>query len=140
MRTDGIKGFRYLMAAATAALLAGCGQAGTAASGEIEIEGDRSEVALGESVMLRWSAEDAPRVYVRLMIDGEEGLLLNPAGYEPVGSILYTIDPQAVTFGEDDDVDVKFALLVADDDRPGEYRTLDETRALEVDRPASAVQ
>lgn len=103
-------------------------------AGEIEYSGELAGLGVGEAVNLRWSAVRADRVYVRPVIDGEEGALLDAGGFDPVGSTSFTIDPNAVKFATDDDTaSVKFQLLVRETGGDADdFEVLDETLAVEI--------
>lgn len=131
----------WIIASSSAVLAAACakGVDGVAdPSGDIEISGDAAEVAVGEVINLTWEAKDAAKVWVRLLVDGEESAMLSEAGYGSTGSTEFVVDQTAFSFETDDDVDLKFQLL-ARDENEAEYEVLDETRVIEVAKPGEIV-
>jgi hypothetical protein len=117
-------------AAAVAAGLSGCADADKP-SGEIEIVGNTEDLQVGQTVNLNWSSKEAVRVWIRAVVDGKEGPMLDAAGFGPSGSTSFVIGPDAVTLAEDDDADIKFQLLARESD-DAEFATLDETDQVEV--------
>lgn len=125
------------LAAISTLALAACGGAPDP-SGDLEIVEDVSEIRVGDVINLKWNAENTDRVYIGLSADGAEDIMLSQNGFAATGTREFQIEPGAISFDGDDDVDVTFKLYARDNDNDDdgiEYDKLDEVR-LEVKREA----
>lgn len=122
-----------MLAAGLGALsLAACGE-GEAPdpSGELEIVGDAEDFMVGDVIILDWTTENTTEVFIAMSVDGGEDQMLSETAFAASGTREFEIEPGALTFTDDDDLDLTFKLMARDDE--GEMDTLD-TDTIEVSR------
>jgi hypothetical protein len=79
----------------------------------------------------------ADHVFIRPVIDGREGAMIDSSGFDAQGTTTYALTADSFQFAAegDDDADAIFQLLSRKADNGDDYGALDETDTIEIANP-----